>query len=68
MNTIDYPPCRRTVNVRPAARELGTCPNSLYAAIKRGEVPVIRVGKRILIGRAVLDRMLGKPEVTSEQP
>lgn len=57
---------RRTVNVRPAARELGISPNSLYSAIARGEIKVIRIGRRITIARAVLDRMLGKPEAALE--
>ena len=32
--------------------------NSMYAAIARGELPSIRVGRRILIPRAALVRLL----------
>jgi excisionase family DNA binding protein len=41
------------------ARVLGVGRNGAYQAVSRGEVPSIRVGRRILIPRAALERVLG---------
>jgi excisionase family DNA binding protein len=50
---------RRTLTVPEAAEELGISRNSAYDAIKAGELQAIRIGKRLLVPRAVLDRLLG---------
>ena len=54
-----------THSVASAAKILGVHPLTLYAAIRRGEspVPIIRVGRRILVPRAALERLLegGQP-------
>lgn len=55
---MDEPIKRRTYDVPDAARVLGTGRNALYEAIKRGEVPAIRVGRRVLVPHAVVERML----------
>ncbi len=50
---------RLTVTVDSAAKALGVSRVSLYNAINRGEfTQVIRIGKRILIPRAALDKLL----------
>lgn len=49
---------RETATVTEAARRLGIGRNQAYAAVRRGELPVIRIGKRLLVPVAVLDRML----------
>ena len=50
---------RRTVSVREAAAILGVGRDNLYSAIGRGEFPLaIRVGRRIVIGRQALMRMV----------
>jgi excisionase family DNA binding protein len=49
---------RKTYRVDEAARLLGIGPNAAYSAIHAGELPVIRVGGRLLIPKAALDRML----------
>jgi len=38
---------------------LGLSKNSVLAAVERGELPAIRVGRRILIARLPLERRLG---------
>ena len=43
-----------TYNVPEAAVRLGVSEPSLYQAIKKGEVPVIRIGHRVLIPIAAL--------------
>jgi excisionase family DNA binding protein len=49
-----------TVSVDVAAARLGIDRLTLYAAIRRGEapLPVIRIGRRILIPRRALERLL----------
>ena len=47
-----------TVTVREAAKLLGIGRNLTYEAVKRGEIPSIRIGERILIPRAGIQRLL----------
>ncbi len=47
-----------TLTVDEAARCLGIGRNSAYEAIAKGEIPVIRVGKRLLVPKAALAKML----------
>ena len=49
---------RLTLNVPEAARLLGLSRGSAYQAIATGEIPHIKVGKRILIPRVSLEKML----------
>ena len=46
-----------------AAERLGIGKNAAYAAAKNGEIPVIRIGGRVLVITAALERMLqgGRP-------
>ena len=41
-----------------AARRLGLGRNAVYEAIARGEIPVLRFGRRIVVPKAALDRIL----------
>ena len=47
-----------TMSVSEAAKKLGIARNSLYEGVKRGEVPYVRIGKRILIPIAALEKKL----------
>lgn len=49
---------RKVVSVTEAASILGIGRNLCYEAIRRGEVPAIRIGKRVLIPIAALERLL----------
>jgi len=49
---------RRTMSVDEAALVLGISRGSAYEAVKRGELPAIRLGKRIVVPRAALERLL----------
>lgn len=49
---------RLTYSVREAAQVLGLSKNSAYQACLRGEIPHLKIGKRILIPRVQLERML----------
>ena len=47
-----------TLTVVEAARFLGISRGLAYEAVRRGEIPSIRVGRRILIPRVALQQML----------
>ena len=47
-----------TQSVRQTAKELGIGVNQAYEAVRRGEIPNIKIGKRILVLREPLKRML----------
>ena len=49
---------RPVLSVNEVAKLLGLNRNSVYEAAKRGELPIIRLGRRVLISRAGLQRML----------
>lgn len=49
---------RLTLTVEEAAEILGISRAFAYEAVRRGEVPSIRIGRRILVPKAALDRLL----------
>ncbi|RMF09398.1 MAG: DNA-binding protein [Alphaproteobacteria bacterium] len=51
---------RQTVSVEEAARILGLGRSSAYEAVRRGDIPSLRIGRRILVPRAALERLLGE--------
>lgn len=57
-NRQTAPPSRATLTVEEAARRLGIGRNQAYDAVHRGEIPVIKIGKRLLVPLAAFERML----------
>jgi excisionase family DNA binding protein len=49
---------RLTLTVREAAKLLGISPYTAYEAAHRGELPVRFIGRRMLVPRAALLRLL----------
>lgn len=49
---------RRTLTVEEAARYLGIGRSAAYAAARSGELPTVRIGRRLLVPRHALERML----------
>ena len=50
---------RMTVPVWPdAGQMLGLGRNATYDAVVRGEIPVLRIGRRILVPRKALERLV----------
>ncbi len=50
---------RKTYNIWPEAGQmLGLSRNATYEAAKKGEIPTIRLGGRILVPKAALNRLL----------
>jgi excisionase family DNA binding protein len=48
----------RTRTIEQAAKALGIGRNQAYEAARRGEIPTIRIGKRVLVPTAALERLL----------
>jgi excisionase family DNA binding protein len=53
------------IPVPEAAKLLGIGRNTAYEAVARGEIPSIRIGRRLLVPVAALERFLG---IDSEPP
>ena len=49
---------RLTITIPEAAKILGVSRGAAYAAAADKTIPTIRVGRRLLVPRAALDRML----------
>jgi len=49
---------RHTMTIKEAAKALGIGRDQAYEAAHRGEIPTIRIGKRLLVPVAVFTRML----------
>lgn len=52
------PPQRLTLTVEEAAATLGVSRASAYEAVRRGQIPHVRIGNRILVPRSQLEKML----------
>lgn len=63
METETYPPDwrnRATISVPQAGAVLGIGREAAYNAAKRGEIPTIRIGRRLLVPVLALRKMLGE--------
>jgi excisionase family DNA binding protein len=49
---------RLTLTVEEAAQVLGISRAFAYESVRRGDIPHIKIGRRILVSRAALDRLL----------
>ena len=50
-----------TVTVARTARLLGVSRSTAYSAVRRGQIPTIRVGNRILVPTVAIYRLLDLP-------
>jgi len=60
------PPQRLTLTVEEAAATLGVSRASAYEAVRRGQIPAIRIGNRILVPRSKLQDMLNAEPSNSD--
>ena len=51
---------RLTYTVTEAAALLGISRTSAYECVRRGEIPSLTLGRRVVISRVVLERMLDR--------
>jgi excisionase family DNA binding protein len=49
---------RRTISVEEAGRILGVSRGAAYAYARDGSIPTIRLGKRLLVPKAAIEKML----------
>jgi excisionase family DNA binding protein len=49
---------RKPLTIPEVAKRLGVSRSLAYEAARRGEIPAIRIGKRVLVPAAALDKML----------
>ena len=59
---------KAVLSISEVAKILNLSRNSAYAGVKRGEIPCIRVGKRLLIPRAALEKMLIQANIKPSDP
>ena len=57
-DTVEAAAQRITLTVEEAAEALGLSRCSAYQAVKSGEIPSVRIGRRLLVPRAALERKL----------
>jgi excisionase family DNA binding protein len=57
-NAAVQAPTRLTLTVEEAAAALGISRAFAYEAVRRGEIPSIRIGRRVLVPRAALGKLL----------
>ena len=55
---MDGRDAKLTLSVEEAAKVLGISRGLAYDAVRRGEIPSISIGRRKLVSRAVLQRLL----------
>jgi hypothetical protein len=55
-------PERRAYDVPEAGAMIGLSRNASYEAAKRGEIPVIRIGRRLKVPKKVWDRIVDGEE------
>ncbi len=51
-------PARQTLTIAEAANILGIGRNQAYQAARAGQIPNIKIGKRIIVPRIAFERML----------
>ncbi len=57
---------RLTYTVEEAARLLGISRSTAYECVRRGEIPALTLGRRVLIPRTALETLLGTPLLLPE--
>jgi excisionase family DNA binding protein len=53
---------RATLTVPEAAKLLGIGRQLAYEGVKTGQIPVIKVGRRLLVPRAAVEKLLEDPK------
>ena len=49
---------RQTLKIEEAAKILGISRNTAYEAVKSGQLPTVKIGRRFLVPKAALARLL----------
>ena len=54
---------RLTLTIEETARLLGIGRQLAYDRVKTGEIPVLKIGRRLLVPRIALEKMLEEPGI-----
>ncbi len=57
-----------TLSVEEAAKLLGIGRNLCYDRVKTGEIPIIKIGRRLLVPRRALEKLLEEPKPLNLTP
>jgi excisionase family DNA binding protein len=49
---------RQTLKIEEAAKILGISRNTAYDAVRSGQLPTVKIGRRFLVPKAALERLL----------
>jgi excisionase family DNA binding protein len=63
------PDMAATMKVEEAGKELGISRNAAYQAARAGEIPTLRIARRLLVPKAAFQRMLehaGQPKTSTD--
>ena len=67
-NSLPVDPAPKTLSVPAAGRQyFGLGKNASYGAAKRGELPVIKIGRRLRVSVVALERKLAAPSNRDNQ-
>jgi len=58
MQSAERDSMRVTITVAQAAAIIGVSVNTMHEALRRGDFPSIRIGRRVLVPRAAFERMV----------
>ena len=59
---------RLTLTVEETAKLLGIGRNLCYDRVKTGEIPSLKIGRRLLVPRAALEKLLSEPKPLNLAP
>lgn len=57
-----------TLSIEEAAKLLGIGRNLAYDRVKTGEIPVIKIGRRLLVPKKALEKLLAEPQPLNLTP
>jgi excisionase family DNA binding protein len=58
---------RKTVTIEEAGQMLGISRSLAYVAARRGELPTLRLGRRLLVPLPAIERLLGDQKVLNQR-
>ena len=59
---------RATLTIPEVAAVLGLSRDAAYDAARRGELPTLRFGRRVLVSKVVLERLVAGEPVIARRP
>ena len=59
---------RLTLTIEETAKLLGIGRQLAYDRVKTGEIPVIKIGRRLLVPRSALEKLLANPKPVNFTP